>query len=146
MKKYDTIHLVKSEDLNHHGTLFAARATAWLVEAGFATVACEHGNTDEIVMRGLESMSFHRPVAKGAVVCFEGRVVHAGNTSLMVCVRAYDAITKQTAIEGFITFVTIDAQTQGKKEHHITLDETEDMEELQLRQKGARLVEQRKRK
>lgn len=33
MKKYYTTHLVKSEDLNHHGTLFAARTASWFVEA-----------------------------------------------------------------------------------------------------------------
>ena len=68
MKTYETHHLVKGEDLNHHGTLFAARAAAWLVEAGFATAACEHGNPDEIVMRNLQTMSFSKPVKKGSVV------------------------------------------------------------------------------
>lgn len=33
MKKYYTTHLVKSEDLNHHGTLFAARMASRFVEA-----------------------------------------------------------------------------------------------------------------
>ena len=51
MKQYETLHLVKQEDLNHHGTLFAARAAAWVVESGFAAAACEHGNTDDIVLR-----------------------------------------------------------------------------------------------
>ena len=71
MKVYETLHLVKGEDLNHHGTLFAARAAAWLVEAGFAAAACEHGDTDEIVLRNLQNMSFSKPVDKGTVVKFE---------------------------------------------------------------------------
>lgn len=33
MRKYYTTHLVKSEDLNHHGTLFAARMASRFVEA-----------------------------------------------------------------------------------------------------------------
>ena len=32
-------HLVKSEDLNHHRTLFAGRGAEWLVEAGFIAAA-----------------------------------------------------------------------------------------------------------
>ena len=32
---YRTYHLVKSEDLNHHGTLYAGRNAEWFVEAGF---------------------------------------------------------------------------------------------------------------
>ncbi len=143
MKKYETLHLVKEEDLNHHGTLFAARAAAWLVEAGFATAACEHGNTDEIVMRNLQNMSFFKPVKKGTVVRFEGQVVHVGNTSLMVAVQASDALTGQMAIEGFITFVTIEQQTASKKAHQVKLDETEDEVEQKLRDKAAKLVAQR---
>ncbi|MBQ7359404.1 MAG: acyl-CoA thioesterase [Lachnospiraceae bacterium] len=143
MKKYETLHLVKEEDLNHHGTLFAARAAAWLVEAGFATAACEHGNTDEIVMRNLQNMSFFKPVKKGTVVRFEGQVVYTGNTSLMVAVQASNALTGEMVIEGFITFVTIEELTASKKVHQVRLDETEDEAELQLRDKAVKLIAQR---
>jgi len=40
--KPQTFHydrLVKSEDLNHHGTLFAGRSAEWFVEAGFIAAA-----------------------------------------------------------------------------------------------------------
>ena len=136
MKIYETLHLVKGEDLNHHGTLFAARAAAWLVEAGFAAAACEHGDTDEIVLRNLQNMSFSRPVKKGSVVKFESRVVYAGSSSLMVAVTAKDAMNGELAIEGYITFVTIDKDTKKKKQHSVVLDEALDTEELQLREKA----------
>lgn len=142
MKIYETLQLVKSEDLNHHGTLFAARAAAWLIEAGFTTAACEHGDTDEIVLRNLQNMSFSKPVQKGTVVRFESRVVAAGNTSLTVAVTAKNALTGEQAIEGFITFVTIDKTTAGKKSHNIVLDEPEDEEERLLREKVQRLIVQ----
>ncbi len=32
-------HLVKSEDLNHHGTLYAGRTAEWFVETGFVSAA-----------------------------------------------------------------------------------------------------------
>lgn len=142
MKIYETLQLVKSEDLNHHGTLFAARAAAWLIEAGFTTAACEHGDTDEIVLRNLQSMSFAKPVQKGTVVRFASRVVAAGNTSLTVAVTAKNALTEEQAIEGFITFVTIDKTTVGKKPHNIVLDEAVDEEERLLREKAQRLIAQ----
>lgn len=143
MKEYETLHLVKEEDLNHHGTLFAARAAAWLVEAGFATAACEHGDTDEIVMRNLQSMSFFKSVKKGTVVKFTGRVVYTGSTSLIVAVTAKDALAGEAAIEGYITFVTIDKDTGKKKPHKVVLDETSNEEEQQQRVKALRLIEQR---
>ena len=34
-----TCRLIKSEDLNHHGTLFAGRCAEWFVESGFIAVA-----------------------------------------------------------------------------------------------------------
>lgn len=147
MKVYETLHLVKGEDLNHHGTLFAARAAAWLVEAGFAAAACEHGDTDEIVLRNLQNMSFSRPVKKGTVVRFESRVVYAGSTSLMVAVTAKDAMTGEQAIEGFITFVTINKETGIKKQHSVMLDEialneASGGEEQKLREKALQLRNQ----
>lgn len=147
MKVYETLHLVKGEDLNHHGTLFAARAAAWMVEAGFAAAACEHGDTDEIVLRNLQNMSFSKPVKKGTVVRFESRVVYAGSTSLTVAVQAKDAMTEEQAIEGFITFVTIDKETGKKKQHSVMLDEVvpdgaAGEEEQKLREKALQLRNQ----
>ena len=139
MKEYETLHLVKGEDLNHHGTLFAARAAAWLIEAGFTTVACEHGNTNEIVLRNLHNMSFSKPVQKGTVVKFVSRVVYAGSTSLMVSVLAKDAMSGEVAVEAYVTFVTIEDGSGRKLVHKIVLDETEDAEELRQRQEALRL-------
>lgn len=136
MKTYETIHLVKNEDLNHHGTLFAARAAAWMVEAGFAAAACEYGSTDEIVMRNLQDMSFQRPVRKGTALRFSCRVVYVGSTSLTVAVTAKDAIGGEQFIEGYITFVTVEADTGKKMAHNLTLDDTVEQEELAQRRKA----------
>ena len=35
LKKVSNTHLVKGEDLNHHGTLYAGRGVEWMVETGF---------------------------------------------------------------------------------------------------------------
>ena len=134
MKTYETLHLVKSEDLNHHGTLFAARGASWLIEAGFATAACEHGNTDEVVLRSINNVSYSKPVKPGSIVRLVSRVVYAGSSSLMVAVCGKNSLTEEVAIEGYLTFVTIDESTGKKKEHGILLDETSDEEELRLRE------------
>lgn len=136
MKQYETTHLVKSEDLNHHGTLFAARAAAWLVEAAFVAAGCACGSTEGLVCRSLNDMSFYRPVQKGTILKFLTRVVYAGRSSFMVAVTAVDALSEigceKSYIEGLLTFVTID-ENGHKSEHHIKLDEPEDEEELRLR-------------
>ncbi|MGN0967967.1 MAG: acyl-CoA thioesterase [Oscillospiraceae bacterium] len=133
MRKYYTTHLVKSEDLNHHGTLFAARTASWFVEAAFACAACEHGDPSEIVCRNIHGMSFSSPVNCGDIVRFTARVVHVGTTSLMVHVDVVSELTGKKAVDGCLTFVTIDHATGKKKPHGIVLDAPEDEDEAQQR-------------
>lgn len=134
MKKYYAIHLVKGEDLNHHGTLFAARTAAWFVESAFVAAACTHGNPEEILCRNIHGMSFKTPVKNGTVVRFTSRVVYTGKTSLMVHVEVSDEMTGKLAVEGFLTFVTVSRETEKKHEHGIVLDEPEDDKELAQRE------------
>ena len=139
MKTYSTMHVVKSEDLNHHGTLFAARGAAWIVEAGLVAAALEHGNMDEVVMRNICNMAFTKPVEKGTMLNFESRIVKTGTTSITVYVQAVNAMTKEKYIESFIVYVTVASGMGGKKPHGIVLDETTDEEELLLRERAAAL-------
>lgn len=138
MKKYETSHLVAGEDLNHHGTLFAARAAAWFVEAAFVAASCAYGK-NEMVCRNLHNMSFFRPVKPGTILKFTARVVLTGKTSFIVAVTAADALSGETAVEGMITFVTVDEATGKKVEHHIVLDEPADEEEIRQRRAAEEL-------
>jgi acyl-CoA hydrolase len=139
MRKYFTAHLVKSEDLNHHGTLFAARAASWFVEAGFMTAACEHKNPAEIVCRNVHGMSFTAPIQNGDIVHFDSTVVRVGKTSITVHIVVSSERTKNIGVEGFITFVIIDKDTGEKKPHGIVLDEAKDDIEKEARIKAAKL-------
>lgn len=133
MKQYETSRLVKQEDLNHHGTLFAARAAAWFVEAAFVAAGCACGTSEGIVCRSMHEMSFRKPVQKGTILKFLARVVYAGKSSFRVMVTAVDALNAQLYIEGSLTFVTVD-ENGCKREHHIVLDEPEDEAERRQRE------------
>lgn len=133
MRQYETAHLVKGEDLNHHGTLFAARAAAWLVEAAFVAAGCACGTTEGIVCRNLHDMSFQKPIHKGTILKFLARVVGTGKTSFQVAVRAVDALEEKEYINGLITFVTID-ENGSKRQHSIRLDEPSDEQEARERE------------
>ena len=139
MKKYYTTHLVKSEDLNHHNTLFAARTASWFVEAAFICAACEHGNPKEIVCRNIHGMSFSSPVKPGEIVKFISQVVYVGKTSLMVHVDIRNELTNEKYVDGYLTFVTIDHDTGKKKVHSIVLDEPENEYEEEIRLEAMRL-------
>lgn len=119
MEKYETIHLVKGEDLNHHGTLFAARVASWFVESGFIAAASEYKSPSNIVCRNVHGMSFKKPIKNGAVIKFISRVAYCGKTSMMVHVLVKNSITEDIVIDGFLTFVTINEETGNKIEHNI---------------------------
>lgn len=144
MKEYVATHLVKGEDLNHHGTLFAARGAAWLVESAFIAAACAQGDTSQVVCRNLHDMYFKKPVQKGSVLSFKSRIVYAGRTSLMVRVSGSDVMTGQEAIEGYVTFVTVEEGTGQKLVHGIVLDEAQDEAERAQREQ-AEMICSRKR-
>ena len=136
MKVFKISHLVKSEDLNHHGTLFAGRTAEWLVEAGFVTAAAEHGRPQDVLCVNVHGFTFKRPVEKGDILTIYGRIVKTGTTSMMLHVKAMCEIAGGQNVEGFITFVCVEPDTKKKRPHNIVLDETTDPEELELRERA----------
>lgn len=114
---YTLYHLVKSEDLNHHGTLYAGRSAEWFVEAGFVAAA-SLTRPENIVCLRIHGMTFTAPLHLGDVVCFESKVAYAGRTRLISYIQVCSA--GKTIVRGFITFIHVDSQ--GKPlPHGITL-------------------------
>ncbi len=64
-KEISYVRLVKSEDLNHHGTLFAGRCAEWFVEAGFIAVASVLP-AENIVCMKIHGLEFSRPGSIGS--------------------------------------------------------------------------------
>lgn len=141
MKTYNSIHLVKGEDLNHHGTLFAAKTAYWFVESAFVAAAATHKNSGEVLCRNIHGMAFGIPVELGDLICFSSRVVRAGKTSLTVNVRVFSELSGTQQVNGYITFVIVDKKTGKTKQHGIVLDETSDEIELKAREEADRLFE-----
>lgn len=124
MQIYRTHHLVKSEDLNHHGTLYAGRTAEWFVEAGFIAAA-RLSKPENIVCLNIHGMQFTQPVKRGEILCLESRIVLAGQTSLVVHVQAMK--DDQMLLSGFITFVHVGSD--GKPQpHNVTINASSDEE------------------
>lgn len=108
-------HLVKSVDLNHHGTLFAGRMAEWLVEVGFMTARAGLGcQPENVVCARLHGMDFRQSVGLGETLVIEGRVAYVGGSSITVYVLARPLGAPTTGLphtDGLATFVHIvDAQ------------------------------------
>ncbi len=128
--------LVKGEDLNHHGTLFAGKAAMWFVESGFIAAA-SLTKPENIVCLNVHGMLFLRPVKNGAVIRFESKVVLAGRTRLISHVKVVDNNTEDLFVEGFITFIHVDENARGIP-HGIVIEAT-DPEDIELQMKARAL-------
>jgi len=119
-----TNRLVKNEDLNHHGTLYAGRSAEWFVEAGFIAAA---GLTrpEDIVCLKIHGMTFLRPVKGGDVITFESRIILAGISSLHAYVRMESK--GEPVMDGFITFVHVDREGRARP-HGIVISPTAEVD------------------
>lgn len=136
MKYYQISHLIKSEDLNHHGTLFAGRSAEWLVESAFVAAASTHGRPQDVLCVNIHGFTFKKPVQKGDILTFLSKVAKVGKTSITVYVKAMSEIRGTTHVDGFLTFVCVDGETESKRYHGIVLDEPADAEEKEIRERA----------
>jgi acyl-CoA hydrolase len=107
-KLFTTYHLVKSEDLNHHGTLFAGRTAEWFVESGFIAAA-SLTKPENIVCLKIHGMTFTAPVMPGSLAKFDSKVVLTGKTRIVVFIQL--SAGENPVVRGFITFINVDKNT-----------------------------------
>jgi acyl-CoA hydrolase len=106
-----TTRLVKSEDLNHHGTLFAGRTAEWFVESGFIA-ATSHLNPRSVVCLNIHGMFFTRPARSGDILRFSSSIVYTGKTSITVYVHVEKREEERPLVDGFVTFIHVDENTR----------------------------------
>ncbi len=133
MKTVTSHRLVKSEDLNHHRTLFAGRCSEWFVEAGFVALAA-HLPVHQIVCLKIHGMEFLHPVYPGSILVFESKLVVARRSTVDVFVRVSEQKQSETTFcEGFLTFCHVDENAHAIP-HNLTVEaETEEEKALQER-------------
>lgn len=129
--------LVKSEDLNHHQTLFAGRCSEWFVEAGFIAVAGVLPPSNIVCVK-IHGLTFTSPLYSGDIACFKSKIVYTGQTSVKVYVAVRDHKNKKTLVQGFITFVHVD-QDGKSSPHGLSLELTEP-EDIELNRQAKLLI------
>ena len=108
--------LVRPENLNHHGTLFAGVTSMWFVEGAFIEASRVYGDPTKIVCIKIHGMKFIRPGNNGDIIQIESVLAHVGKTSLTIYTKIYKKLTKEQLVDGFVTFVTVDEK--GKSMPH----------------------------
>jgi acyl-CoA hydrolase len=131
-------HLIKSEDLNHHGTLFAGRMAEWFVEAAFIAASDFFGNPEGLVCIKLHGLKFSQPAKKGQTIIINPQIAEIGTTSITVYGKVVESRQDTILVEGFATFVCVDSS--GKKiPHGLTLPEPFTEEDRLLRDTARKL-------
>lgn len=125
-----THHLVKGEDLNHHGTLYAGRSAEWFVESGFIAAA---GITrpENIVCLKIHGMTFTRPVRRGEVIRMESRVILTGKSRMVSFIQMKGREPDDLIVQGFITFVHVDQEGKPLPHGIVITPETPEESDLQ---------------
>ena len=134
---FTNYHLVKHDDLNHHGTLYAGRCADWFVESGFIAAA-SLTKPDNIVCLKIHGLLFTNPAHLGDILCFESKVVHAGRTSLITFVQVVNQ--GKPILNGFITFIHVDLK--GKPTPHGIHISPSRAEDIRLQQEAQKLSSQ----
>jgi len=122
---YTTYHLVKGEDLNHHGTLYAGRTAEWFVESGFIAAA-SLTKPENIVCLKIHGMTFTAPVKPGSLARFDSKVVFTGTTRIIAYIRL--SVMNEDVVKGFITFINVDKETRPCP-HGVTIEPTNEEEQ-----------------
>lgn len=136
LKTHSICRMVKSEDLNHHGTLFAGKTAMWVVEAGFIAAA-SLTHPENIVCINVHGLLFKKPVRNGQIIRLESKVVMASRSRLVSYVSVQDNVSNQMCLDSFLSFVHVDLQ--GKPlPHGIALEYT-DLDDIALLERAKAL-------
>jgi len=137
LKTHSICKLVKGEDLNHHGTLFAGKTAMWFVESGFIAAA-NYTHPENIVCLKIHGMLFKKPVNNGQVIRFDSKVVLTGKTTLISYVQVVDNSTDEFYLDGFIRFVHVDLA--GRALPHGIVIEPSAPEDMALKERAVVLT------
>lgn len=135
MKEFNSYRLVKSEDLNHHGTLFAGRTSEWFVESGFIAAA-HYLKPENIVCVKIHGMLFKKPVQRGDIARFSSKAVYSGKTSITAYIKVLINDETEAAVDGFITFVNLDENGKPAPHNAVLIPESDEEKKLALTAKS----------
>lgn len=138
MNYYDTYRMVKSEDLNHHGTLYAGRMCEWIIESGFTTVANEYKHTNNLVCVKVQEVNFTASLSKGDIINLKSKICYTGAKSITVYCKVIKNTEEKVYVDGFMTFVCVD-DNKKPMVHNIVVDEPTDESELNIYKRAKHL-------
>ncbi|MBN2563079.1 MAG: hypothetical protein JXQ75_19310 [Phycisphaerae bacterium] len=106
-----TTYLVKSEDLNHHKTLYGARCVDWCTHAAYIAAQDCFDEFRPMVFMSVRNLSMRDPARLGEIVRLTGRVDYVGECTIGIRVDARKLQPKNDpalVATGTFLFCTVD--------------------------------------
>ncbi len=114
-----TTHLVKSEDLNHHQTLYGGRCVEWAVEMAYITAQNCFDESKSLVFISIRNLAMRTPARLGELVEYTGQIDYVGESTIGIRVDAHMLQPRNDAkvvVTGTFLFCTVDKD--GKAVSH----------------------------
>lgn len=108
-----TMNLVKSEDLNHHQTLYAGRCVEWCVQAAYISAESCFPEPRPLVFMSIRSLSMRSPARVGDIVQYTGTIDYIGDSTIGVRVDAkitQPRSDQKVVATGTFLFCTVDEE------------------------------------
>lgn len=112
-----TTHLVKSEDLNHHATLYGGRCVEWCVQMAYITAENCFDDNRPLVFMSIRSLSMREPARLGEILEFTGRVDYVGESTIGVRVdgrKLHPKSNSRLVVTGTFLFCTVDEEGRAR--------------------------------
>ncbi len=122
-------------DVNSDYTLFGGRLMEWIdVVAGI--VARRHSGR-QVRTAAVDKLTFLAPAYVDDVVAIEGRLIHTGRSSMIVCVDTYverhpNHVEKMLVNEAFLTMVAVDENGKSVPVPMLIAESEEDEKDMAL--------------
>ena len=107
-----TLHLIRPEDLNHHGTMFAGQIAKWLIEAGLIAASKLVGKPQDVVCVQVNTLTFKKPLNNGDLIDIRSRIAYLGSTSITVHSEVFRKQDAVSVVSNMATFVTVNKQNE----------------------------------
>lgn len=113
----ETHVLVRTEHLNHFGSLFGGQMLLWVDESAAMTALTEFPHV-RLITRALSNVEFKKQIINGSVCKFVTKRIGIGNTSVRYDVKVYahppEQEKSELVFQTEVTFVAIDEKGQKK--------------------------------
>ena len=113
----DNYNLVRSEHLNHHGSLFGGQLLAWVDECAWMAATKDFPGYS-FVTRAMDKIEFKHPVKNGSILRFHSVKNSFGSSSVTYLVEVYEddrvSTIEKLSFSTTVTFVSVDDNGQKK--------------------------------